>query len=181
MKTTYGFAAWVFVLFLVLLAFNSAKAQWTQAPGNFQVNGDLDIKGDATLGDDLTVTDAVSAADVTASDDLVVGDDAAIAGLLTFTPVSVTSAGGTAITVGAGTVILLNADALGYPITTNTVVAPSAAGQVAVIVNASTSNSVLITEGTTVDSGGNKTLGPEDVLLLFSRDTSAFSAVYHDN
>ena len=64
---------------------------------------------------------------------------------------------------------------------TNTILAPDAAGLWVVLINGGVSNSVKITEGTTLDSGGDKTLGPEDVMLLFSPSAASWSAIYHDN
>lgn len=108
------------------------------------------------------------------------GDVTVTGGKTINTPVALTSTAEMAITVTAAH-INLDASAQSLPVITNTIVAPVVAGEWTVIVNSGVSNSVVITEGTTLDSGGSKTLGPEDVLFLFGRSTSAWSAIFHDN
>jgi len=125
--------------------------------------------------------DAIVASDVTSSDDTVVGDDLTVTGIVNALPASVASTANAVITVGAASTINLSAAAQGNATVTNTIAAPTVAGTWAVLINDGASNSIEITEGTTLDSGGTKTLGPEDVMLLFGRTTSAWSAIYHDN
>lgn len=128
-----------------------------------------------------TDADGIVASDVTVGDDLAVTDDAEITGILKALPTSVASTANASITVGAASTILLSAAAQGNATVTNTIAAPTVAGTWAVLINNGVSNSIEITEGTTLDSGGTKTLGPEDVMLLFGADTNAWKAIYHDN
>jgi len=107
------------------------------------------------------------------------GDTVLTAGFVISTPAAPTLVAGGTITVSVAT-MNLTASALEVPTTTNTIAAPSVAGQWAVLINTGT-NSLKLTEGTTLDSGGTKTLGPEDVLQLFAPDTTAWKAIYHDN
>ena len=104
-----------------------------------------------------------------------------ISGQAILAPTTVTSTAEYVLLANEATLILIDASAQGLAVITNTITAPSEAGAFCIIVNNGVSNSVLITEGTTLDSGGNKTLGPEDALLLIGRDTSAWSGIYHDN
>lgn len=122
----------------------------------------------------------ITAPDLTASDDVTVGDDVVVAGQVITTPASYLGVVGGTVTVTTASMVLYNGDAAVVPTLTNTVAAPATAGLQAVIINVGT-GSVVFTEGTTLDSGGNKTLGPEDVLMLFAPDTSAWKAIYHDN
>jgi hypothetical protein len=111
----------------------------------------------------------------------VTGDLVLQSGTLQAVQVNVASTNGGTITVGASSTIVING--IGSTAITNTIAAPGAAGLWAVILNNSTNAgcTLTLTEGTTLDSGGDKTLGVEDVMLLFSRSAAAWSAIYHDN
>ena len=85
------------------------------------------------------------------------------------------------VIVPSRSTVVLDASGQSTTISTNTLPAPVDAGYWVVLINGGASNSVLITEGTTLDSGGNKTLGPEDVMLLFAPSAASWSGIYHDN
>ena len=161
----------------------------TENFGDYAVYGDAATDNSRLIIDDLTVQDDITIADdLTVTGDLAVtgdstlsGDTTIQSGLLIGTQVNIASTNLGVITVNAAMTYVLSAAAQANATVTNTIVAPASPGTWAVLINGGASNSIVITEGATLDSGGIKTLGPEDVMMLFAPSAASWSAIYHDN
>ena len=156
----------------------TGTSRWDNAAGKIDTaaieDGALNVA--AVICDSVTSAGAISGTTIDTAGDLTIN-----AGVIQATQVNIATTNGYVITVGASSTIVLDASGQGTGTITNTIIAPASAGQWAVLINDGVSNSVTIAEGTTLDSGGDKTLGPEDVMLLFAPSAASWSAIYHDN
>lgn len=165
----------------ITMATNGAVAIATGVIVNADVSGSAAITGgklDLTSGTGaITSSGAISGTAISASGQLSLTGG----GMFSITQLNVASTNGGVI-AGTRSYYVLDASAQGNAVVTNTITAPASAGLVLYLVNDGASNTIEITEGTTLDAGGALTLGPEDGATLISRSAAAWSVVgFNDN